>query len=205
MNKQQKLRAKIRRAKWIKKNKAKNDATLLAYKLKHLAEIRAWKAKYNKTYYKKNKAYYSSARRKRWEKKYKAKNRVRIKTNRARYHVENKERCNSLARIWKLNNADKCVASNKKRAQQIKDNSTPRQIRAANKKIAEWLMFADLYCHYCLDTLTPSEVRIDHILALNRGGAHSPENICVACAKCNSSKRDSILGVEWIAPMNKPL
>lgn len=50
-------------------------------------------------------------------------------------------------------------------------------------------------CRYC--GATEGELHIDHIVPLARGGSDEPENLCVACKPCNSSKNASMLD-EWM-------
>jgi 5-methylcytosine-specific restriction endonuclease McrA len=52
-------------------------------------------------------------------------------------------------------------------------------------------------CYYCGDRISISRMHIDHIVPLSKGGAHSVENLCVACAPCNHSKSDKPIRT-WI-------
>jgi len=49
-------------------------------------------------------------------------------------------------------------------------------------------------CAYCGST---ENLTLDHIVPLSNGGAHSPDNLCVACRFCNSSKSNKGL-TEWM-------
>lgn len=49
-------------------------------------------------------------------------------------------------------------------------------------------------CTYCKDEDGPFQ--IDHIVPVTRGGSNEPDNLCVACKPCNSSKGDRLLS-EW--------
>lgn len=59
-------------------------------------------------------------------------------------------------------------------------------------KITEWMQevrrkpFAK--CYYCGSKVSGRRLHFDHIVAIAKGGAHSVENLCVACADCNHSK-----------------
>lgn len=44
-------------------------------------------------------------------------------------------------------------------------------------------------CHACGKKCKPEEIHLDHLVPLARGGTHAPENIRVACARCNLSRR----------------
>ena len=53
-------------------------------------------------------------------------------------------------------------------------------------------------CHMCGKPCRPSEIHLDHVIPLARGGTHSPENVRVACAFCNLSKRDRARGEQLL-------
>ena len=44
-------------------------------------------------------------------------------------------------------------------------------------------------CHYCAKTFAKSELTMDHIVPLSRGGKSSKGNVVVACKPCNSDKK----------------
>lgn len=52
-------------------------------------------------------------------------------------------------------------------------------------------------CRYCGDTDGPHH--IDHVVPISRGGTSHPDNLAVACQRCNSSKQDKLLE-EWGGP-----
>lgn len=43
-------------------------------------------------------------------------------------------------------------------------------------------------CHMCRKKCRQDEIHLDHVIPLARGGAHTLENLRVACATCNLSK-----------------
>lgn len=51
-------------------------------------------------------------------------------------------------------------------------------------------------CHYCRRTFNPSELTMDHIIPLSRGGKSERINIVAACKDCNNRKK-YLLPVEW--------
>ena len=44
-------------------------------------------------------------------------------------------------------------------------------------------------CHYCKKKISPSELTMDHIVPLSRGGKSEKGNIVPSCKKCNSEKK----------------
>ena len=51
-------------------------------------------------------------------------------------------------------------------------------------------------CHYCRGTFNPSDLTMDHIIPLSRGGKSERINIVAACKECNNRKK-YLLPVEW--------
>jgi 5-methylcytosine-specific restriction endonuclease McrA len=43
-------------------------------------------------------------------------------------------------------------------------------------------------CHICGKKCEASEIHLDHVVPLAKGGTHDAENLRVACAKCNLEK-----------------
>jgi 5-methylcytosine-specific restriction endonuclease McrA len=53
------------------------------------------------------------------------------------------------------------------------------------------------FCRWCCRKLDDSNRTIDHVIPLNRGGFHVPDNLVACCLACNSSKRDQLVE-EWL-------
>lgn len=51
-------------------------------------------------------------------------------------------------------------------------------------------------CHYCGGEFPPSELTMDHLVPIIRGGKSSQGNVVVACKECNSRK-GYLLPLEW--------
>lgn len=52
-------------------------------------------------------------------------------------------------------------------------------------------------CFYCSKPLTRNSSTIDHIYPRDLGGVSIPENLCVSCASCNSSKSNMFVEEFW--------
>lgn len=66
--------------------------------------------------------------------------------------------------------------------------------------VDDWLALVEKLrsrCTYCGKAVEPSDMHMDHIVPLGRGGAHALFNMTLACAGCNVSKRDRPLLFEW--------
>lgn len=51
-------------------------------------------------------------------------------------------------------------------------------------------------CYYCGRKFKPSELTMDHVMPLSRGGHSEKINIVACCKECNTKKK-SLLPVEW--------
>lgn len=51
-------------------------------------------------------------------------------------------------------------------------------------------------CHYCNKKFLPSELTMDHLIPIIRGGKSSRGNVVPACKECNSRK-GYLLPLEW--------
>jgi len=51
-------------------------------------------------------------------------------------------------------------------------------------------------CSYCHAPLG-ADRHLDHRVPLSRGGRHTSDNVCWACARCNLSKHDHLYPSEW--------
>lgn len=51
-------------------------------------------------------------------------------------------------------------------------------------------------CHYCGGEFEPSELTMDHLVPIIRGGRSTQGNVVPACKECNNRKR-YLLPLEW--------
>ncbi len=51
-------------------------------------------------------------------------------------------------------------------------------------------------CYYCDAAVPPSELTMDHIVPLIRGGKSTKANLVTACKSCNNTKKN-LLPIEW--------
>ena len=63
--------------------------------------------------------------------------------------------------------------------------SWPKNYRRYKKDL---VLRDGLRCHYCEIMMTFDEAQVDHILAQARGGTDAPNNLVLACPKCNGLK-----------------
>ncbi|MGQ9843987.1 MAG: HNH endonuclease [Spirochaetota bacterium] len=83
-----------------------------------------------------------------------------------------------------------------------REKQKARQLRRSpwwKKKVAAGV------CYYCGKKFKPSELTMDHVIPLSRGGYSEKINIVPCCKECNT-KKNSLLPVEWeeyIQSLNK--
>lgn len=73
------------------------------------------------------------------------------------------------------------------------DPARLRQERAKARKLKKshwWQMQVNRgICHYCGKKFPPSELTMDHVVPLARGGTSSKGNLVPACRECNRDKK----------------
>ncbi|MCI0469207.1 MAG: HNH endonuclease [Nitrospirae bacterium] len=57
-------------------------------------------------------------------------------------------------------------------------------------------------CYYCGMAVNPSELTMDHVVPLIRGGKSIRSNIVAACKECNTKKK-YMLPIEWGEYLNR--
>lgn len=57
-------------------------------------------------------------------------------------------------------------------------------------------------CHYCGKRFHPSQLTMDHIVPIVRGGFTRKQNVVTCCKECNSKKK-YLLPVEWQEYLDK--
>ena len=135
------------------------------------------------------------------KKNYEIRNREKVRLAKDKWNRENRD----YQKLYlKLNPEKFRAASLRRRASKI-SNSTQQQIDSANRKIIKMLESEFSTCPYCKKSFKTSAMDVDHIFPLSKGGSHSAENIAMACPKCNGSKGDKILFVEWTPPHEKKI
>jgi 5-methylcytosine-specific restriction endonuclease McrA len=75
----------------------------------------------------------------------------------------------------------------------VKEKDRARDLRHSSwwrQKIAPGI------CSYCKQKVPPSELTMDHIIPLSRGGRSERSNIIPACKECNNKKK-YLLPSEW--------
>lgn len=147
-----------------------------------------------------------------------------------RYRLKNREQRNAHFRNWYWMNAEAqrqrardYILRNPEKVKvtwaKYKSNNRAK-VAVSNARWRKYLRNADgeynendvldLYdeqdglCAYCgirVFLTLPKDCHVDHILPLSRGGSNYPDNLCLTCSSCNTSK-GAKLPEEWIASRN---
>ena len=91
-----------------------------------------------------------------------------------------------------------CMAENPQEAELFDgfipadDEHVARERRkAAELRKTQWWknQLARCKCHYCGGTFKPSELTMDHLVPIIRGGCTTKGNVVPACKECNNKKK----------------
>jgi len=156
------------------------------YRQEHRADIAA----YNKQWNDDNASYH-----KQWYKKNPEKALAYVK----RYHEQNREKRAAYMKQWRDENPNykqQWVEANPEKPAEYDQRRRARKAHATVEKFDTQEVYErdGRICAYCGST---EDLTIDHIVPLARGGAHSPNNLTVACLGCNCSKGTKDLE-EWL-------
>lgn len=122
-----------------------------------------------------------------YQKQWRAKNAQQI----AAYREENRSEIRSYFKHHYKKNRSKYIDKYwKRRALKAKASVNLRQIRDWMDRIKSKKTFT---CYHCGETKPIEFLHFDHIVPLTEGGAHSIENLCASCSKCNWSKGSKLL------------
>lgn len=138
-----------------------------------------------------------------WKKIYRQEHRSEIAAYNREYRIKHQQEIYVRQRAWAADHREQEYA---RKLQWIKDNpeksreqSHRRRARLADvviESVDEQKIYS-LYgsCVYCGGK---EDLTLDHVVPLNKGGAHAEDNLVVACRKCNGGKCDKTLE-DWLS------
>ena len=85
-------------------------------------------------------------------------------------------------------------------AQIAKERAKARELRRTNWWQAQ---IQKGVCHYCGGKFPPSELTMDHIVPLSRGGHSTKGNIVPCCKACNNNKKYTMPVDEILAELDR--
>ena len=105
----------------------------------------------------------------------------------------NPERHRELNRLSAKRHPERAVISSQSRRARLRAAPGHGVTRKEWREIKASYLGLCVYCN-----TRPAKLMMDHVDALNSGGAHDPSNVVPACGRCNSSKSDHSL-IVWLA------
>jgi len=110
----------------------------------------------------------------------------RKKANGKVYRERTRERQNEMSRLW--------VANNPEKARAVKQNYKAKRRKwegagISSKELGKWIKTQPKTCYWC-GTCCKSEYHLDHYTPLSKGGAHTTDNMVIACPSCNLRKNN---------------
>jgi 5-methylcytosine-specific restriction endonuclease McrA len=152
----------------------------------------------------KNRAYLSERSR-----QHRKLNPEKIKAARKRYNDGHKEQLSLKNKEWMIKNSARRKEYMRKWS---KDNNHRRKsydtksraLRRVRESVAgvndpyvltlvsKWKRESVFICYYCSYQCFRTQLHIDHVIPISKGGKHTVANIAKACSHCNQSKRDKM-------------
>ncbi len=119
------------------------------------------------------------------------------------YRELNHKKLLAQEKAWRAANPGLASIKNGKRLTR-KGKVTVGDLAAMAEWEAKWRSRKIVVCHWCRKRVKTSDVHIDHVIPLSKGGPHAVENLCVSCRRCNLSKQAKLPEV-WNAGLSQPL
>lgn len=177
---------RARSLKWYRLNRERSHQVSKEWRRNNPAKVRAhWNA---------------------WE----AKNAEKYKALRHAASVKDRPAGTVRMRAWRKRNPARNLANQRKwtklhpevfriksKARRALVRGAAVNLRSIKQFMAEVKAKPFAICYYCGGQVSGPAIHFDHIVALANGGAHSVENLCVACADCNRRKGSKTLRA-WV-------
>lgn len=118
-------------------------------------------------------------------------NKQRAHERRVRFYRENKKRAVEYTRQWRKDNPQMARANDKRHVHRRRLwKEASGHFKITSREIA------DLYSSPCVYCGSLTNIEMDHVVPLSRGGRHSIGNLVPACQSCNRSKSGYLI-TEW--------
>jgi len=134
----------------------------------------------------------------------------------AAHYASNKEKIVERVKQWSAQNEGKRKEIEKRYRKTHRQAQNLRTLNYRARKASasdgwdlteEWWSFRKAQFGYCCAYCGKfGRLTVEHVLPLNRGGRHAPENLVPACPTCNYSKADkTVEEVGWVLRDPKPV
>lgn len=106
------------------------------------------------------------------------------------YRTRNGAKRLEQIRAWRLRNPKRYKAWARIWYQKYRAAKRSATINSASIRVFVQTIMAKrtAVCYYCRRRVSVKQIEFDHMIALANGGAHSVENLCTACKRCNRQK-----------------
>ncbi len=121
-----------------------------------------------------------------WRKK----NTDKTELSNKRYRERHREEVNARMRRWHASRKPESVASKAARHHRRRALEKSAPGKFSRDDVLAQLKRQKNLCYWCNEIL--HRYHIDHWMPLSRGGSNGADNIVLACAHCNLSKRDKL-------------
>ena len=118
---------------------------------------------------------------------------------RRQQYIEHREERLAYTRQWLEEHPDyerQWCRENPGKARERSRRYHARKANATINDVDEMTVY-ELYNQTCIYCGCTENLTLDHIVPLNNGGAHTEDNLTIACRSCNSSKCDTPL-IMWL-------
>lgn len=121
-----------------------------------------------------------------WSKKYYIKYKTEKKIYSLNYNKDNPQKTEEAQKKYRKSDKFHIAARNRQHKRRIKKSNGSG---ITNRQWNELLRTYNFRCAYCG---IQTNMTIDHVIPISKGGEHSIGNIVPACAECNNHKRASL-------------
>lgn len=115
-----------------------------------------------------------------------------VKERARNWYRDNKEKARRTRSLWHQNNLPSARAARARRRARIRDAAGSH----TGQDLVDLFVVQKGLCAYCDADLRIVGQHTDHIVPLAHGGSNGPENLCLACVRCNSRKQ-ALTGAEF--------
>jgi 5-methylcytosine-specific restriction endonuclease McrA len=140
------------------------------------------------------------------------------KVNQAKYRLNNADKLRAASAKYRLENSEKVRvrhiryseanpevrSRNRQKRRALIRNATVGNLDTIEAWERSWRKKKRTVCYWCSTRFSVKKCQVDHINPLAKGGAHTIENLCISCARCNASKCAKELG-DWNKRIQQPV